>query len=138
MRSNVVLTEPSNIAAHVAAMAAQEPHARAVIAPAGRERGGRARYTHLTYQQLDRDSDAIALGLGAAGIGRGARAVLMVRPGLDFFSLVFALFKAGVVPVVLMTHGTTESSIRDALARAVEDGVVREKPQVIRIEREAQ
>jgi homoserine dehydrogenase len=43
---------------------------------------------------------------------------------------------AGVVPVVLMTHGTTESSIRDALAHAVEDGVVREKPQVIRIERD--
>jgi homoserine dehydrogenase len=44
---------------------------------------------------------------------------------------------AGVVPVVLMTHGTTEASIRDALANAVEDGVVVEKPQVIRIEREA-
>ncbi len=44
---------------------------------------------------------------------------------------------SGVVPVVLMTHGTTEASIRDALAHAVEDGVVREKPQVIRIEREA-
>jgi hypothetical protein len=41
------------------------------------------------------------------------------------------------VAVVLMTHGTTESSIRAALARTVEDGVVREKPQVIRIEREA-
>jgi homoserine dehydrogenase len=44
---------------------------------------------------------------------------------------------AGVVPVVLMTYGTTESSIRSALAHAVEDGMVREKPQVIRIEREA-
>jgi homoserine dehydrogenase len=44
---------------------------------------------------------------------------------------------SGVVPVVLMTHGTTEASIRDALAHAVEDGVVHEKPQVIRIEREA-
>ena len=44
---------------------------------------------------------------------------------------------AGVVPVVLMTHGTTETSIRDALARTLEEGVVREKPQVIRIEREA-
>ncbi len=43
---------------------------------------------------------------------------------------------SGVVPVVLMTHGTTEASVRDALARAVEDGVVREKPQVIRIERD--
>ena len=27
--------------------------------------------------------------------------MLLVRPGLDFFSLVFALFKAGVVPVVI-------------------------------------
>jgi homoserine dehydrogenase len=44
---------------------------------------------------------------------------------------------AGVVPVVLMTYGTTESSIRDALKHTVEDGLVREKPQVIRIEREA-
>ncbi len=43
---------------------------------------------------------------------------------------------AGVVPVVLMTHGTTEASIRDALARTLDDGVVREAPQVIRIERE--
>ena len=47
------------------------------------------------------------------------------------------LAAAGVVPVVLMTHGTTEASIRDALARTVEEGVVRERPQVIRIEREA-
>jgi homoserine dehydrogenase len=44
---------------------------------------------------------------------------------------------AGVVPVVLMTHGTTEALIRDALARTLEEGVVRERPQVIRIEREA-
>jgi homoserine dehydrogenase len=43
----------------------------------------------------------------------------------------------GVAPVVLMTYGTTESSIREALARTVEDGLVRERPQVIRIEREA-
>ena len=96
-----LLTEPSNIAAHLVAMAAREPYTRAVIAPAGRDRGGRVRYTHLTFRQLDQDSDLIALGLGAIGIERGARAVLLVRPGLDFFSLVFALFKAGVVPVVI-------------------------------------
>ena len=40
-----------------------------------------------------------------------------------------------VVPVVLLTHATTETSIREALALAVADGVVRETPQVIRIER---
>ena len=40
-----------------------------------------------------------------------------------------------VAPVVLITHATTEASIREALALAVADGVVKEKPQVIRIER---
>jgi acyl-CoA synthetase (AMP-forming)/AMP-acid ligase II len=96
-----LVTEPANIAAFLVAMAASNPHRAAVIAPSGRDRSGRLRYTHLTYSQLNRDSDAIALGLGSAGIERGMRAVLLVRPGLDFFSLVFALFKAGVVPVVI-------------------------------------
>ena len=96
-----LLTEPTNIAAHLVAMAAREPHTPAVIAPAGRDRAGRMRYVHHTYRQLDLDSDVIALGLGAFGIERGTRAILLVRPGLDFFSLVFALFKAGVVPVVI-------------------------------------
>jgi homoserine dehydrogenase len=75
----------------------------------------------------------------------GAMGAIAARMGERLISLEAIMQKratreaaaAGVVPVVLMTHGTTESSIRDALAHAVEDGVVREKPQVIRIEREA-
>ena len=75
----------------------------------------------------------------------GAMGAIAARMGERMISLEAIMQKraskeaaaAGVVPVVLMTHGTTEASIRDALARAVEDGVVREKPQLIRIEREA-
>ena len=74
----------------------------------------------------------------------GAMGAIAARMGERMISLEAIMQKraskeaaaAGVVPVVLMTHGTTEASIRDALARAVDDGVVREKPQVIRIERE--
>jgi acyl-CoA synthetase (AMP-forming)/AMP-acid ligase II len=90
-----------NIAIYLSRMALRQPHALAVVVPAGRDRSGRARYTHLTYRQLDQDSTRIAHGFKAMGIGRGARAVVMVRPGLDFFSLVFAMFKAGVVPVLI-------------------------------------
>ena len=82
-------------------MAMRQPHTMAVVVPDGRDRAGRVRYTHLTYRQLDQDSNRIAQGLKSFGIGRGTRAVVMVRPGLDFFSLVFALFKAGVVPVLI-------------------------------------
>jgi homoserine dehydrogenase len=75
----------------------------------------------------------------------GAMGAIAARMGERLISLEAIMQKrapkdaalAGVVPVVLMTHGTTESSIREALAHAVEDGVVREKPQLIRIEREA-
>ncbi len=101
MSDSSILDGPLNIASHLTAMAARQPHTPAVFAPEGRSRGGRARYVHLTYRQLDEDSERIARGLGVAGIARGARAVVMVRPGLDFFSLVFALFKAGVVPVLI-------------------------------------
>jgi len=82
-------------------MAARQPHTLAVVVPDGRDRSGRVRYTHLTYRQLDQDSDRIAHGLLGMEIGRGCRALVMVRPGLDFFSLVFALFKAGAVPVLI-------------------------------------
>jgi homoserine dehydrogenase len=75
----------------------------------------------------------------------GAMGAIAARMGEQLISLEAIMQKratkestaARVVPVVLMTYGTTESSIREALARTVEDGVVRERPQVIRIEREA-
>jgi len=82
-------------------MARREPYRLAVVVPDGRNRAGRVRYTHLTYRQLDQDSDRIACGLRTIGIDRGTRALVMVRPGLDFFSLVFGLFKAGIVPILI-------------------------------------
>ena len=75
----------------------------------------------------------------------GAMGAIAARMGEQLISLEAIMQKratkeaasAGIAPVVLMTYGTTESSIREALARTVEDGLVRERPQVIRIEREA-
>ncbi|MBW2218895.1 MAG: AMP-binding protein [Deltaproteobacteria bacterium] len=77
------------------------PYKRAVVFPEGRDGNGRVAYTHLTFRQLDRESDRIAAGLEKAGITRGTRTILMVRQSIDFFALTFALFKAGAVPVVV-------------------------------------
>lgn len=90
-----------NIASHLRRMAQRHPHKRAVVYPSGRNRYQRVMYTHLTFQQLDRESDKVAFGLEEAGIGLGIRTVLMVKPSLEFFVLVYALFKAGAVPVVV-------------------------------------
>ena len=91
----------TNIAASLSVTARERPYATAVASPAGRDSAGRARYTHWTFRQLDTESDVLARGLSAVGIGRGVRTVLMVKPGLEFFALTFALVKAGAVPVLI-------------------------------------
>ncbi|MEI8040182.1 MAG: fatty acid CoA ligase family protein [Verrucomicrobiota bacterium] len=93
--------EPVNIASHLPDMARCQPDRQAVVFPHGRDAAGRVSYTHFTFRQLDRESDAIAAGLIDYGITRGMRTVLMVPPSLDFFALTFALFKVGAVPVMV-------------------------------------
>ncbi|MGD0183755.1 MAG: homoserine dehydrogenase [Roseiarcus sp.] len=73
----------------------------------------------------------------------GSMAVIATRMGDRKISLEAIMQKrpakgapsTDIAPVVLITHATTETSIREALALAVADGVVKDKPQVIRIER---
>jgi acyl-CoA synthetase (AMP-forming)/AMP-acid ligase II len=90
-----------NIASYLTRMAKAQPHKRAVVYPAGRDKKGRIAYSHLTFLQLDQESDCLAHGLTAAGVTHGTRTVLMVKPSPDFFALIFALFKTGAIPVVV-------------------------------------
>ena len=90
-----------NIASYLTRRAIAQPHKRAVVCPAGRDKKGRIAYSHLTFLQLDQESNCLAHGLTAAGVARGTRTVLMVKPSLDFFALIFALFKTGAIPVVV-------------------------------------
>ncbi len=90
-----------NVANHMKNMAALQPYKRAVVYPAGQDKDGRVAYSHLTFLQLDQKSDSLAHGLEKAGIRRGTRTILMVKPNLAFFALIFALFKVGAVPVVV-------------------------------------
>ena len=81
-----------NIASHLPAMARRQPDKLAVTLWSGES---------LTFKELDASSGTLARGLESVGIGRGVRTVLMVKPSLDFFTLTFALFKCGAVPVVV-------------------------------------
>lgn len=92
---------PGNVAAFLPRRAAERPYAPAILSPSGRDAGGRPRFVHLTYRELDDLTDRVARGLARHGIGRGTRVVVMVPPGLELFTLVFGLFKAGAVPVVV-------------------------------------
>ena len=102
----------TNIAAALPAMAALQPDRMAIAWPDGR--GG---FSERTFRELDEDSDRLATALTRYGIARGTRTVLMVPPNLDFFALTFALFKAGIVPV-MVDPGMGLESLKACLAEA--------------------
>ena len=97
----MTLNQHNNIAHYLSDEAARQPRQRAVIFFNGRDRSGRPAYVHLTFSQLDELSDRYAWGMQALGVRPGMKALLMIRPCLEFYGLVFALFKAGVVPVMI-------------------------------------
>ena len=104
-----------NIAAALPRLARERPDRIAMRCPGPDGRYGDAHA--LTYAALDARSDAIAAGLARRGIVRGTRAVLMVRPTPEFFLLMFALFKAGAVPV-LVDPGIDRRALRQCLDEA--------------------
>lgn len=112
-----------NIAEKLRESAASAPHQRAVVFPVGRDAQGRVTYSHLTFRQLDRESDRLARGLRLLGVQPGMRLVLMVRPSLEFIALTFALFKAGAV-VVLIDPGMGRTSIFRCLDQVEPQGFI--------------
>lgn len=85
-----------NIASHLPAMASAQPDTLAVAI----QKGGND-YPRYSYRELDEASDIISRGLQEIGIIKGTRTVLMVKPGLEFFALAFALFKLGAVLIAV-------------------------------------
>ncbi len=107
------MTNDCNIAASLPRLARERPDQIAMRCP-GRD-GAYA--IALSYAELDARSDAIAAGLAKRGIVRGTRTVLMVRPTPEFFLLMFALFKAGAVPV-LVDPGIDKRALKQCLDEA--------------------
>ena len=62
-----------NVSSYLKRTAKIQSYKRAVVYPAGRDNYGRVAYSHLTFLQLDRESDCLAHGLEKTGINRGHR-----------------------------------------------------------------
>ena len=107
------MERPCNIAAALPRLARERPDQVAMHCP-----GRNGRYSlALTYAQLDARSDTIAVGMARHGIVRGTRTVVMLRPTAEFFLVMFALFKAGAVPV-LVDPGIDKRVLRQCLDEA--------------------
>ncbi|MCE5268799.1 MAG: AMP-binding protein [Planctomycetaceae bacterium] len=116
-------TDSQNVARRLTAMARERLDAVAVAEPLKYNAQGRRQYRHVTFRQLDEDSDRIAAGLWQLGVRRGTKLALLVRPGIDFMSLVFGLFKAGAV-AILIDPGMGRRNMIGCLAEAEPEGFI--------------
>ena len=79
--------------------------------------------SRLRLRSWKRKSNQIALGINRLGAEPGTRLALMVPPGIEFVALVFGLFKAGIV-VILIDPGMGRKNMVRCLSEARPQGVV--------------
>ena len=122
-------SEYYNIAERLTQMAKEIPDSIAIAEPLfqgkkpRRDHFGKREYAAVTFSELDQDSDRIAAVLQREGVKPGMRLALMVRQGIDFISLVFALYKTGAT-LVLIDPGMGVKRMLVCLREAELDGFV--------------
>jgi len=103
-----------NIADLLVENAQKWPNKDAIRFPVAKS-NGTYHYDSLSFKELDKRSTQFALGLKKMGVKKGDKTLLFVKPCLDFSALTFALFKLGVVPVLI-----DPGMGKDNLLRAIE------------------
>jgi acyl-CoA synthetase (AMP-forming)/AMP-acid ligase II len=97
--------------------AKHNPHKRAIVVPVSRDSMGRVAYSHLTFRQLDEETNRYARGFQRIGIEKGTKTVVMIKPGIDFFVTFFALAKVGAV-MVMIDPGIGMKNLKKCLGEA--------------------
>ena len=106
-----------NVASHLARAAARSPTETAVIEPRGRD------WRATTWIDLADRSRRVAAGLSDAGIARGDRVAVFVRPGADLVAIVYALFSIGAAPV-LVDPGMGRRAVARCLANVAPKALI--------------
>ncbi|MCC9602014.1 AMP-binding protein [Stieleria sp. JC731] len=113
-----------NVASRLEVIASLTPGAIATAEPRGpRTADGTRSYSLTTFENLDRQSDAIACGLVRWGLRPGMRVAMLVPFGAKFIELVFALLKSGVT-VILIDPGIGRKHLVQCLSDAKPDGFI--------------
>jgi acyl-CoA synthetase (AMP-forming)/AMP-acid ligase II len=118
-----------NIAMRLAEHAQKSPQAIAIATPrkiwlSSQKKYDRQRpYTSITFEELNKNVDAVAAGLQNMGMQTGDRIVLLVHFGVDFITLVLAMLKAGIT-TVLIDPGMPREHLIESLAAVEPDGFI--------------
>ncbi|PKG81706.1 peptide synthase [Colwellia sp. 75C3] len=111
----------ANLCRHLAHAAIATPTALAVAVQ--KSRFGKLHYQEIDFVTLHQRSDEIAFALNAYGLKSGMKAVLMVTPSIDFFALTFALFKAGIIPI-LVDPGMGIKNLKQCFVESAPDAFI--------------
>ncbi|WP_428308326.1 fatty acid CoA ligase family protein [Lacipirellula sp.] len=117
----------TNVADRLTTIAARMADAVAIAAPGSGDVAGKNSYATCTFGELEADSLALARGLVDLGVRPGQRFVLLVKPGIEFVKLVFALLRTGAI-TVLVDPGMGRKHLVNCLAAAEPDGFVAISP----------
>ena len=82
-----------------------------------------AHYNEISFFDLDDQANVLARGLVRWGVTPGTRIALLVRPGILFVELVFALMRAGAV-IVFVDSGMGRRQLVQCLADAQVEGFI--------------
>jgi olefin beta-lactone synthetase len=85
----------ANVADHLRTHARERPEKPALIVPDGQG------WTSISYRDLNARVDRFARGFEARGLRHGDRVLFLVKPGIDFYSALFGLFRMGAIPVLM-------------------------------------
>lgn len=105
-----------NVADRLRQSAQQRPDAPAIVEAWGAQRS-------ITFAELDRDADLLARGLIEIGVEPQLRMALLVKPSIEFVTLVFALLRSGAT-MVLVDSGLGVKNIVRCLGSTEPDGFV--------------
>ena len=111
----------ANLCRHLAHIAISTPTALAVAVQ--KSQYGKLHYQEIDFLTLHQRSDDIAFALNAYGLKSGMKAVLMVTPSIDFFLLTFALFKAGIIPI-LVDPGMGIKNLKQCFTESAPDAFI--------------
>jgi len=89
------VSELLNVSSLVRAQARRAPEQTALITPERRT------WRRTSFAQLERRIDLVAHALRRAGLARGDRVLVFVRPGPEWVALLFALMRSGAVPALI-------------------------------------
>ena len=103
---------PLNLADEFGRVASMRPEAPAVILATGRRFKHNRRYRTLTFGRCQELCEQYARGLSDYGIQRGDSVLLLMKPMLDLFPVVFALWKIGALLVTVDPGADREQKMK--------------------------